>query len=172
MKSAPLARQSSWAMGESTFRPEPAALMRRNWPVRVRSARITSARARPWASSTAKSAMATGYWVAPVPEISTRNCAWAGLMAIRQASASSNRPNPYDRQRTRGEARRLWAGVIISNLLSIIHSVHNVNDGLVAAGRRLGEGVATADAGLDSAVEARVAGGTGQRDPVNLPVRT
>lgn len=44
-----------------------------------------------------------GYWVAPVPEMSTRSWAWAGLRAIRQASASSNRPNPYDRQRTRGK---------------------------------------------------------------------
>ncbi|CFN83145.1 Uncharacterised protein [Bordetella pertussis] len=82
-----MARQSSWATCESTFRPEPAALIRRNWPVRVRSARITSASARPCVSSTAKSAIATGYCVAPVPEMSTRNCAWAGCQASIAASS-------------------------------------------------------------------------------------
>ena len=57
----------------------------------------------------------------------------------------------------------------VINLLSIIHSVHNVNNGFVAARRGLREGVATADARLDRTVEAGIARRTGQGDAVDLP---
>src|SRR5690606_42064936 len=118
---------------------------------------MTSAMARPCTSSTAKSAMATGYCVAPVPEISTRSCAWAGCHAnTAAATISTVNSAPYMRA-SPGERARLKAGVMVSNLLSVIHSVHDINDGLVAARRGFGERVATPDAGFHGTVEPCVA---------------